>query len=53
MKRFAFQEAFVQNVHLVMIMYQVSSTTVNKNPLPFKGRYRPVLREVEGVGMGF
>ncbi len=45
MERFAFQEAFVQNVQLVVIMYQVSSTTVNKNSLPFKGRER--------VGMGF
>ena len=25
----------------------------DKNTLPFKGRDRPVLREVEGVGMGF
>ena len=27
-------------------------TNDNENPLPFKGRDRPVLREVEGVGMG-
>jgi len=25
----------------------------NENTLPFKGRDRPVLREIEGVGMGF
>jgi len=29
------------------------SSIILENPLPFKGRERPVLREVEGVGMGF
>jgi len=29
------------------------SSIILENPLPFKGRDRPVLREVEGVEMGF